>query len=180
MEIKVETKRYFMREIEDADLKGMFQLDGDPEVHRYLGNHSIKSLEEAQGVIDYIRNQYATDGIGRWAVIEKSSGEFVGWSGLKYERVVRDDMDYYDIGYRFRRKFWGQGVATETALAAMQYGFQKMNLEEIYGGAHIDNLASNKVLQKIGLQFLETFEFDGDPHHWYGVKRQQWLDLKLS
>lgn len=178
MAIKVETERYFLREIEDADLQGIYELDGDPEVHRYLGNHPIKSLEEAQGVIDYIRNQYAKDGIGRWAVIEKSSGEFVGWSGLKFEREVRTDMDYYDIGYRFKRKFWGQGIATETALAAMHYGFREMQLKEIFGGAHVDNLASNKVLQKIGLQFLETFEFDGAPHHWYGVNRHDWEAFK--
>ncbi|MEM7573931.1 MAG: GNAT family N-acetyltransferase [Bacteroidota bacterium] len=173
MTIHLETKRFLLREFEATDLQGVFELDSDPEVHRYLGNKPIKTLEEAEGMLEYIRDQYKNEGIGRWAVIDKATEEFVGWSGLKYERVVRPDAPYYDIGYRLKRKFWGQGIATETALAAINYGFQKMELAEIFGGAHVDNLASNHVLKKIGLRHLETFEFDGEPHHWYGLTREQ-------
>lgn len=145
-------------------------MDTDPDVHRYLGNILIHSLEEARDVVGYIINQYKDYGIGRWAVIEKDTNEFVGWSGLKYEREVRDEMDYYDLGYRLKPKFWGKGIATESSLAALSYGFEKLELDTVYAGAHVDNIASNRVLQKLGMQNLEIFEYDGMPHYWYRIK----------
>ncbi|MEM7660463.1 MAG: GNAT family N-acetyltransferase [Bacteroidota bacterium] len=174
MQTHIETHRLILRELEERDVQGIFDLDSDPEVHRYLGEQPIKRLQEAEAIIQYVRNQYEADGIGRWAVIEKASQEFVGWAGLKFEREVRQDMHYYDLGYRLKKKFWGKGIATEAAREALAYGFQEMNLPKIYGGAHIDNIGSNKVLQKVGFTFLETFDYEDAPHHWYGLARQDW------
>ena len=173
MKIHIETKRLILRDLEAFDLQGMFELDSDPAVHRYLGNRPIKTLEDAKSAIAYVRDQYEEHGIGRWAVINKATNEFVGWSGLKYEKYVRKEP-YYDLGYRLRKKFWGRGIATETALVSLQYGFQTMNLTEIFAGAHIKNIASNKVLQKVGLTLLETFEYDRMYHHWYGISKEEW------
>ncbi|MEO1413470.1 MAG: GNAT family N-acetyltransferase [Bacteroidota bacterium] len=176
MEIYAETDRLILRKIEEYDLQGLFELDSDPEVHRYLGGKPIKRLEESQSIVDYIRQQYEAAGIGRWAVVDKASREFVGWAGLKYEKEVRVDRHYYDLGYRLKKKFWGRGIATEASLVALQYGFEVMGLAEIYAGAHVDNIASNKVLQKVGLKFLETFVYDGDPHNWYGITKGEWSE----
>lgn len=175
MQIYIETERMRLRAMEATDLQGIYELDSDPEVHRFLGKKPIKNLKDAEGIINYIRKQYKIDGIGRWAVVDRKTNEFVGWAGLKYEREVRKEMDYYDLGYRLKKKFWGKGIATEIAMASLKYGFQKMNLKEIFAGAHVDNIASNKVLQKVGLSYLETFEYDGDPHHWYRITRSEWL-----
>ena len=177
MKIYIETNRLILREIEESDAQGIFELDGDPEVHRYLGEKPIKDIEESKSIINYIRNQYEEHGIGRWAVIDKKTDEFVGWSGLKYEKEVRDEMYYYDLGYRLKKKFWGRGIATETAIESLKYGFQVMGLKEIYAGAHIDNIASNKILKKVGLKFLEVFEYDGAPHNWYRIDKNEWGEL---
>lgn len=176
MKIYIETNRLILREIDECDLQGIFELDSDPEVHRYLGKKPIKGIQESESIIKYIRKQYEEDGIGRWAVIDKKTNEFIGWSGLKYEKEVRTEMHYYDLGYRLKKKFWGRGIATETALEALNYGFQKMGLKEIYAGAHIDNIGSNKVLQKVGLKFLETFEYDSAPHNWYKITKNEWQE----
>lgn len=176
MPIHMETNRIILRAIEESDIQGIFELDSDSEVHRYLGKKPIKSLQEAKAIIKYIRKQYEENGIGRWAVIDKMTNEFMGWSGLKYEKEVRKEMHYYDLGYRLKKKFWGKGIATETALASLNYGFQVMSLHEIYAGAHIENIASNKVLQKVGLNFIETFEYDGAPHHWYKINKHEWYE----
>jgi ribosomal-protein-alanine N-acetyltransferase len=87
-------------------------------------------------------------------------------------------MDYYDLGYRLRRKYWGQGIATETSQAALDYGFETLGLEEVFAGAHVENIGSNKVLQKVGLRLIEVFEFDGDPHNWYGINKSEWQKMK--
>ncbi|MCB0643841.1 MAG: GNAT family N-acetyltransferase [Phaeodactylibacter sp.] len=176
MQIYIETDRLILRPIEAADRQGIFELDSDPEVHRYLGKKPIKSLPESEAVINYIQQQYEEDGIGRWAVIDRRTNEFIGWSGLKYERKVRPEMPYYDLGYRLKRKFWGKGIATETALEALNYGFRTMGLEEIYAGAHVENIGSNKVLQKVGLTFMETFEYDHAPHNWYRIGKNEWQE----
>jgi len=174
MQIFIETPRLLLREIVPSDVEGIFELDSDPDVHTYLGATPITSLAEAEAIINYIRKQYEDNGIGRWAVIEKATNAFVGWSGLKYETVVREDMDYYDLGYRLKKKFWGKGMATETALASLEYGFRVLELKEIYAAAHLENLASNKILQKVGLTFFEVFDYDEEPHNWYRISREDW------
>lgn len=178
MKIFLETDRFLLREIVEADAQDMFELDSDPLVHKYLGNKPITHISQAEEIVQYVRNQYKENGIGRWAIMDKVTQDFIGWTGLKYEDYVRKDFDYYDIGYRLKKKYWGKGIATETALASMEYGFKQLNLEEIFGGAHIDNIASNVILKKIGLQFIEVFDYEDMPHNWYGVKREKWLSLR--
>ena len=79
---------------------------------------------------------------------------------------------YYDLGYRILRKHWGRGVATETAHAALNYGWEQLELEEINAAAHVENKASNRVLEKLGLRMVETFKFDDGLHNWYSITRR--------
>ncbi|ALD20531.1 GNAT family N-acetyltransferase [Hymenobacter sp. DG25A] len=172
MKIFVETDRLIMRELLPADAPGMFEMDSDPEVQRYLGNKPVLTIEQSRELIALVRQQYVDNGIGRWAVVEKDTGNFVGWSGLKLMAgPTNGRTNYYDLGYRFLRRYWGQGYATETARASVQYGFNVMQLPLICGIADVQNLASNQVLQKAGLRFQQTFDLEGVPHHWYQRER---------
>ena len=173
--VHIETKRLLLREFEEKDVEGIFKLDSDPAVHEFLGNKPIKTRAEAEEIVKYITNQYKHHGIGRWAIIDKETQDFIGWSGLKYEQVVREEFNYYDLGYRLRKEYWGKGIATETAIASLKYGFEKLNLKEIGAAANIHHTASNKILKKVGFQFIETFEFDKDAHNWYKIKKSDWL-----
>ena len=94
MNIHVDTDRFILRDIEESDVQGIFDLDSDPEGLTYIGTPPIKTLDEARDTIKYIRNQYAEHGIGRWAVIDKETSDFVGWTGLKYEKELRSELDY--------------------------------------------------------------------------------------
>lgn len=177
MNVHIETERLIIRDIEEYDVKGIFELDSDSEVHKFLGNKPINTIEEAKQVIDVIRDQYVKNGIGRWAVIDKNTGDFIGWTGLKYEQRLRKDFNYYDLGYRLRKKYWGNGIATETAIESLKYGFEKLDLKEIGAAADVNHLVSNKVLKKVGLKFIETFDFEGLPHNWYNIKKSEWLEI---
>ena len=177
MKVFIETERLILREIEESDIQGMFQLESDPLVQKYLGNNPVKTIEEAQAIIQHIRKQYRENGIGRWAVIEKSTNEFIGWSGLKLEKNLRKEFHYYDLGYRFRKEFWGKGIATETAVESLKYGFNQMNLKEIGAAAHPENIASNKILQKVGLKLIDHFEYVGVTHNWYNLEKSTWNSL---
>ena len=175
MNVHLQTNRFILRDIEETDIEGMHALESDPEVLTYLGIPPTKTLEETAKIIAYIRKQYADNGIGRWAIIDKQSDDFVGWGGLKFEQKVRSDFDYYDLGYRLRKKYWGQGIGTEIATGSLAFGFNEMNLDLIQAAAHVDNIGSNKILKKIGLKFIEPFNFEGMPHNWYALHKSEYL-----
>lgn len=173
-QIFAETERLILREITREDAKHLFELDSDPLVHRFLGNQPLKDISQVEPIIDHIHRQYEENGIGRWAVIEKDTGEFTGWSGLKLEDLETNGIvNYIDLGFRFIPKYWGRGYATESGLASVKYGFEQMGYDKICGAAHVDNHGSNRALQKCGLLFVNDFEYDGAMHKWYELDRDR-------
>ncbi len=180
MNIHIETERLIIRDLEEFDVDGMFALDSNPEVHKFLGNRPISTKDEAEKVIANIRQQYIDNGIGRWAIVDKKSNDFVGWAGLKFETGLRKEFNYYDLGYRLRKEYWGKGIATETAVASLKYGFEKMNLKEIGAAADVDHIASNKILQRVGLKLIEIFEYDNTLNNWYNLTKEEWLSFKIN
>ena len=176
MKFFIETERFILRDILVSDIDGMFELDADPEVHRYLGNKPIKTKEQALETIRFIRRQYDEYGIGRWAIIDKKTSEFLGWSGLKYNTEPVDKyVNFYDIGYRLIKRYWGKGIASETAERSLKYAFDELKYEEILGMADCRNTGSNKILTKIGLHFIETFKYENDLCNCYKLSRQGYL-----
>ncbi len=159
MKAYIETESLILRKIEITDTGNLYRLDSDPLVHKYLGNKPISCMSKAKEYIDYIHMQYDTYGIGRWVTIEKSSGDFIGWSGLKmnFEEEMNGHINYYDIGYRFIPQYWGKGYATESSTAARDYFFDKYPDQKLCGLAEIENLASCRVLEKIGLERKNDF-----------------------
>lgn len=181
MKIFVETKRLLLREILPTDIDGMYELDSDPEVHSYLGNKPINNKEEVIDIINFIRQQYADNGIGRWAIIDKKTNAFMGWAGLKLiTNETNHHNNYYDLGYRLIKKYWGQGIATEASIATLQYAFEKLNTNEVYAIADSENNGSNKILKKIGFTFIEDFNLDGIKHNWYKIDKTEYLNKKLN
>ncbi len=173
MSLVLETERLLLREIVPTDEDGMFALDADPNVQTYLGNKPITSKEQAQQTIQMIREQYVENGIGRWAVVEKETGDFTGWAGLKLiKEPINNHTNYYDLGYRFIHKYWGQGYATEVARASLNYGFTQLQLNEIFAMADVRNQASRKVLEKVGFQCVEIFNYEGVPHYWFRITQK--------
>lgn len=175
MKIFAETQRLLLREIVPSDADGLFALDSDTEVHRYLGNRPVKTIEEVEGLISHIRKQYEDNGIGRWAIVDKFTGEFMGWTGLKWvTEMVNSHRNYYDLGYRLIRKFWGRGFAMESAVASLDYGFEKLDIKEIFAAAHVENIASNRIIRNLGFEFLDSFYYDGSIHYWYSLVKDNW------
>jgi len=169
MNLLLETPRLLLRPIELSDAEGMFLLDSNPNVHLYLGNKPVKTIEEILGYIENIQNQYKINGIARFAVIHKESGDFLGWSGIKFiTEEENNHINFYEIGYRFREEFWGNGYAYETAKAWYDYAFNELKVDTLYASAHVDNIASRKVLEKIGLKLKNEFTWNNEvPCVWY-------------
>ncbi|MFM1999118.1 MAG: hypothetical protein RL204_1065 [Bacteroidota bacterium] len=177
--IFIETERLILREILPTDVDGLFELDSNPEVHKYLGNKTIQSKEKIVELIEFIRKQYVDNGIGRWAVIDKETNAFMGWTGLKFVTdLTNNHKNFYDIGYRLIPKYWGKGIATESAITVLDYAFNTMKLEEVFAAASCENIGSNKILQKIGLHFIETFYYDDIKCNWYRIDKAEY-NLKM-
>ena len=173
----IHTKRCVIREILPEDLEGMFELDSNPNVHLYIERKPVKTLEESSAIIQEIRKQYITAGICRWAVIEKETDTFIGWTGfrLNSDVLISNRENVFDLGYRFIESKWGKGFATETSMACMQYAFEHLDYDPIFGAADVKNEASNYILQKVGLEYIDSFNWDETPHHFYGVSKKDWL-----
>lgn len=172
MEPIIETERLILREILEEDEKALFELDSDPDVHEFVGKKPIETLEQIKMVITFIRQQYLDYGVGRWAVVEKSSGNVIGWAGLKFiDEKVNGHKDFYELGYRLMKKHWGKGYATEASKAIVEFGFEELEAEDIYAMTDPKNLASKKVLEKTGFKYIETFNFSEEPTDWFKISR---------
>lgn len=151
----LETPRLLLRELHPNDAEQFYQLNLNPNVIKYTGNSAFKNVEEALQFLENYQD-YKQNGYGRWAVIDKSTDEFLGWCGLKYDK----ELDETDIGFRFFEHHWNKGYATESAKSCIIYGFENLQLETIIGRAMQGNIASIKVLEKIGLRYKKEFDFD--------------------
>ncbi|WP_333853087.1 GNAT family N-acetyltransferase [Epilithonimonas sp.] len=151
----LKTERLLLRELNPDDAENFYKLNLNPNVIKYTGNSAFKDIDEAKEFLENYQD-YKINGFGRWAVIEKSNNEFLGWCGLKYDKI----LDETDIGFRFFEEHWNKGFATESAKACIDFGFENLNLKSIVGRAMKENIASIKVLEKIGLKFEREFDFD--------------------
>lgn len=178
MKVYIETERLILRDLRAEDIDGIYELDSNPLVHKYLGNNPITTKKKAEDIVKFVQLQYKERGIGRFAAIEKSSGYFIGWCGLKLNseenEALNGKQNFYDIGYRLIPKFWGKGYATESAVKMLQYGFETLKFNTIVGAAEVANVASNKVLKKIGLEFINKFKYENIPCNWYELNKEDY------
>lgn len=152
----LKTERTLLRKLTVEDAADFYALNLDKEVLQYTGDQPFENL---QASLDFLRNydQYEKYGVGRLAVIDKTTLKFLGWCGLKYN----PDKNEYDIGFRFHRIYWNQGYATETSKKCLDFGFTTLGIEKVVGRAMKANIGSIKVLEKIGMTFKENVAFEG-------------------
>lgn len=152
----IETPRLLLREFTPDDAAQMYQLNLDPEVIRYTGDGPFASVATARDFLSRY-DVYQRYGMGRLAVLRREDEQWLGWCGLKYH----PDQEAVDLGFRFFRRFWGQGYATESGRACLEYGFQMLELHEIIAHVVKVNIGSVRVLEKLGFSNWRPFDLDG-------------------
>ena len=166
----IETSRIILREFEPNDYKDVYEFGSNKTVQKYTGDPLLTSIEEAKKLIsDVWLTDYKKYGFGRWATIYKPTNKLIGFTGLKF----LPDLNLVDIGFRYLPDYWNKGIATEASKEILKYGFELLKLNEIFGIAYTENIASCKVLKKIGLKFYKQDEFDGDGKltNWYKLEK---------
>jgi [ribosomal protein S5]-alanine N-acetyltransferase len=133
----------------------IFKLLSDNEVVRFTEDKLVSSEKEIERqILNYKESQ--TFGYGKWAVLEKESGRFLGLCGIKrYETYGKNALSY-----AFLRKEWGKGYATEASLAVVNFAFKTLNFNELIAWTTPDNLASVRVLEKSGFNFTRKELWD--------------------
>lgn len=158
----LETSRTYLRKLTSDDAESFFKLNENPNVIKYTGDLPFANLKESRVFLENY-DQHEKYNVGRYAVILKENNQFIGWCGLKYS----PNLNEYDIGFRFFEEYWGKGLATETAQAVINDAFVNKNIKSIIGRAEKENIASIKVLDKIGLRFKENKLIENKIHSIY-------------
>ena len=168
MNLILETERLILRPFESSDDQALFALDSNPNVHLYIENNPATKIEQVQENIKSLQNQYKQNGIGRFVVELKDTKEVIGWAGLKFiTEEENGHVNFHDLGYRLREEFWRKGYAYEAATKWLDHAFSVMKIPTVYASAHIDNIGSNKILKKIGLQQNGHYLWNGLTCNWY-------------
>jgi RimJ/RimL family protein N-acetyltransferase len=147
---KFETARLAFEPLTAAHTELCFELDGDPEVMRYLTGGRATPLAEVERMI-------AVEGPNRWAAFTRAEGMFVGWFALRPSAP-----DEYELGYRLRRAAWGHGYATEGSRALVQLAFNKWGAQRVWAQTMAVNTRSRRVMEACGLHYVRTFHEDWD------------------
>ena len=143
----LETERLALRHFTNADLDWLADLYADPDVTRYLGGTRTRAHVEDMLRTRALEYYDAHPGLGIWTTVERATGQAVGFHLLNHiqgESIVQ-------VGFSLAKPAWGRGYATEMAAALLRYGFVDLELDRITGIASLGNVASQRVLEKIGL-----------------------------
>ena len=180
----LETERLVLRPLEPADAELLFELDSDPEVRRYVhaGPPSLNRIRE-----EVLPRMLAS---GFWAAEEKPARGFVGWFHLRPEPGEKDRNS--ELGFRLRRDAWGRGLATEGAEGLVANAFEESELRNVVAQTLAGNLASQRVLEKVGLQLSPQFLYEppstaviehpeqGLSAYRYVLTRERWRDRAVG
>jgi len=142
----LETPRLALRPRTRTDFDDCLEMDLDPLVARFIWGQP----PDPERHREVLRGRFAADWPKRggvWVVEERAAPGFLGWCGL----FPLEETGLIEIGYRYVPTGWGRGIATEAAACLLDYGFRSFTFDPIVAVSHPDNLASHRVLQKIGL-----------------------------
>lgn len=183
MEVFLETDRLVLRRFTDADLNDLVDLNSHAEVMRYLtGGKPISRSEVEQKILPRFLWYYdAFPAFGFYAAVEKGTGAFIGWFHLRPD-PDQGRPDTPELGYRLKRGFWGNGFATEGAVALIAKAFGELGATRVYAETMAINIRSRRVMEKAGMRFVRDFrgtypeEIPGDEHGQveYAVTREEW------
>lgn len=162
----LETERLLLRRFRDADAQNLFELDNDSEVMRYINGGTPTAFEVIRNELlpSFVRYDKRFQQVGFWAIESKAAQDelasaFLGWVSL---RVADDEPREAQLGYRLHKVAWGKGYATEAARALIDAGFEHLPIERIIATTYEENVASRRVMEKVGMSLARRFRITTD------------------
>jgi len=171
--VELTTARLKLRAFREADIDPMQQIVNGKDVLRYFPKTDPLSRERVERMIHNLLKHWEEHGFGLWAIELSLSGELIGRCGLQ----VIPDTGEEEVDFILGREYWGQGYATEAGLASLRYGFEVVKLKSIVGIVHIENVASQKVLEKLGMKRTRRANYFGIDCFRYAIERSEFPNL---
>ena len=152
----IETSRLLLRHWLPTDTEPFTRMNADADVMRYYPEPYTK--ERTQALVASIQQELQQYGFGLYAAQEKESGQFMGYIGLHRATFAASFCPCVEIGWRLDKAFWNKGFATEGAKACLAHAFQHLGLHTVYSFTAMLNAPSQRVMQKIGMRFVQHFQ----------------------
>ena len=155
---EIETERLLLRCWRDTDREPFAAMCADARVMEFFP--STQTREQADAVIDRMSSHIDRHGFGFWALEDRASGEFLGFTGLWNVSFTAAFTPAVEIGWRLAHRSWGKGYASEAARASLAFGFGTLRLPEIISFAVLANQRSRRVMERIGMIADPSGDFD--------------------
>jgi RimJ/RimL family protein N-acetyltransferase len=165
---EIETPRLRLRAFAPADLDELYAVFGDPQVMKYISGGKPRTREATEAGLLRSLEGWSSRGFGLWAVVEKESGHVIGYCGLMY----LEDTTEIELAYGLAKSAWGRGLATEAARAGLLFGFEELKLERIVAVVNSANVASQRVLEKLGMRYTKNAHHYDTDLMYYEISRQ--------
>lgn len=170
---ELETARLHLRMFTLDDLDALACIFDDPRVTKHLGTGQAASREETANALHSFIRHWQQHGFGRWAVVDKEHGELIGYGGL------RSLFGTPEVTYLLAKSYWGRGLATEVARACLRYGFNELASERIVAITKLENVVSQRVLQKVGMKYEKHANYFGMEVMCYRILRKEYRPDEL-
>jgi RimJ/RimL family protein N-acetyltransferase len=189
MQVFLKTDRLFLRRFTEADVDNLVDLDGDPDVMRFLtgGIPTPRDVVQNKILPRFLWYYERFDGYGFWAAIEQTTGDFLGW--FHFRPAEGASPGEVELGYRLRKAAWGKGYGTEGSRALIRRGFTELGVQRVVASTFEHNIGSRRVMEKAGLTLVRTYRltlleaeklgitsldlFDGDDVE-YALTKAEW------
>ncbi|MCC7439107.1 MAG: GNAT family N-acetyltransferase [Armatimonadetes bacterium] len=169
--MQLETPRLLLRPYTETDIATLHQLWTHPEVRRYLWDDIIIPPERAAEVIRSSMEEWEIYGFGQWCVCDAASQQLIGFCGFRHDEPGMPP----ELLYGLHPDWWGRGLATEAAAAAVMFGFCQKNFSTVWAAAHPDNQQSLALLERLGMKFQQRRLLHGLDMLCYQLPKQTWL-----
>ena len=153
----LETQRLILRPLATDDLEALYRLYSQLDLMRYITGQP-RSYAKTRERLQAHMADHERYGFGLCAAILKANGEMIGRCGL--EPVTRPNGLEGSLAWMFKKRYWGQGLATEFGEAMLAYGFSQLRLPRIFATADPRNKASIRVMEKLGMRLARADEFE--------------------
>lgn len=170
MRIFLETARLILKSPEFSDLDHFVTLRSDPDVMKYLGNGKAQTKKEVARFLKTTIAYQKKYPYSLFCVFEKDTGDFVGQGGLSH-LAFNDKQSDSEIAYRLHKRFWGKGYGTEIAQALVDCGFKYLTIKRLVAFVDPENIASRRVIEKIGMTYTGTIRYYGKERPCYEIYR---------
>jgi ribosomal-protein-alanine N-acetyltransferase len=165
---EIETLRLRLRHFTPDDADDLYHIYSYPELFKYMSNEKKLSWEQTVGVINSLTENWQQHQVGVWAVVYKKDRKLIGHCGFKFLENTQE----IQIGYLLLPSYWGMGLGTEAASAALKYGFEGAKLERVVAVAKPENIASRRVMEKVGMKYEKDAYYYNNNVVYYSISRK--------